>query len=78
MFLGFDQLERHGHVDGLRQQFFYAFVAQELAKLDQGAGVTGPAVFKVGLSREELPSRGLALALEHAFVGFVEGVLEVE
>ena len=77
-FLGFDQLEVHGHADGLCQQFFHAFLAQELAKLDQGGGVAGLAVFKVPLAREELPGRRLTPARNHAFVGFVEGVLEVQ
>lgn len=77
-FLGFDQIELQRHVDGLRQQFFHAFFAQELAKLDEGAGVTGLAVFVVGIAREELPAWAVGPACHHALVGFVKRVLEVE
>jgi hypothetical protein len=77
-FLGLDQLELDGDIDGLRQQFFHPFVAQQLAKLDQGGGVAGLAVFVVGATREELPTRCVAPALDHALIGFVESVFEVE
>jgi len=52
-----DQLELDGHVDGLRQQCLHAFLAQQLAELDQGGGVAGLAVFVVSTAREELPTR---------------------
>lgn len=54
------QLEVHCHVDGLRQQFFPAFLAQQLAELDHGGGVAGLAVFVIGAAREELPAGGVS------------------
>ena len=75
--LGLDQLELHGHVDGLGQQLLHPFPAQQLAELDQGGGVAGAVVFKVRLAREEPPGRCFASALDDTFVGLVEGVFEV-
>ena len=77
-FLRLDQLELDSHVDGLRQQFLHTFFAQQLAEFDQGRGVAGAVVFKVRLAREELPARRLAPTLNHALVGLIEGVIEVQ
>lgn len=63
-----DQLEFDGHVDGLRQQLFHAFLAQQLAELDQSGGVAGLTVFIVRTAREELPTRRIGPARHHALV----------
>lgn len=73
-----DQLEFDSHVDGLCQQLFHALFTEQLAELDQGAGVAGRAVFVIGAAREELPARRVGPAGHHALVGFVEGVFEVQ
>jgi hypothetical protein len=65
-------------LDGLRQQLFHAFFAQQLPKLDQDGGVAGLPIFLVGAAREELPARFVEPAGHHALVACVEGVLEVQ
>lgn len=50
----------------------------QLAKMDHRGGIARLAVFKVGAPREMLPGGCLTPALDDAFVGFVEGVLEVQ
>ncbi|TSE28103.1 hypothetical protein Ttaiw_02676 [Tepidimonas taiwanensis] len=77
-FLRLDESGFHRHVDGLRQEFFHAFFAQQPAKLHQRRGVARPAMFKVRPPREELPCGGFAPALDHPFVRLVEGVLQIQ
>ena len=55
-----------------------SFVTEELAEFDQRGGIAGHAVFVIGQPAKELPARGIGPALHHAFVGFVEGVLQVQ
>ena len=76
--LRLDELQINGNVDGLSQQLLDAFFTEQLAEFNQGTGFAGALVLKVRPPREELPGRRLAPTLEHAFVGFVEGVLEVQ
>ena len=61
-----------------RQQLLHPFFAQQPTTLDEGGGVAGQAVLKVRLAREVLPRRCLAAALQHPFIGLVEGVLQVQ
>src|SRR5690554_7278086 len=73
-----DQLELNGHVDRLRQQFFDAVFAQQLTELHQGGGVARLAILVVALPREKLPAWCVRPALDHTFVGLIEGVLQVQ
>ena len=46
-FLGLDELELNGHVDGLSQQLSQTFFTEQLAELDQGGGVDFPVKWTV-------------------------------
>ena len=76
-FLG-DEFHRNCCFDGAGKELFYAFFANEFAKLDQERGVAGPAVFKVGQAREVLPGGCLAPALNQGFVALVKRVLQIQ
>ena len=47
-FLRLDDLELGSHVEGLGQQLFHTFLAQQLPELDQGGGVAGQPILVIG------------------------------
>ena len=68
----------NGHVDGAGKKLPDAYFTRQSPESNEQRQITRPALFKVFLYRKVLQCGRLSPAPDNAFIGFVNGVFEIE
>jgi integrase len=67
-----EELQVHCELDGLGEQFLYAFFSQQARKLHRAGSVAGQALLVADLATKVLPARCLPPALNQCFAAEVD------